>query len=576
MMEMAAWLFHGVTTAAVLLLGAAAWELAARWSGRPTRWAWLAALVGSVVLPFVLRFMPAPGWSEGLPAVLPSLVLEPVQANVGAEASGWGPAPVALLLWLAASLVMVGYVGWLVLRLQRLRRSWRPAELEGGRVWLTEDVGPAALGLWRGMVVMPAWVLELDADLRSLLLRHEREHVRAGDPRLLLAGLLLVALMPWNPLLWLQLARLRNGIELDCDARVLGSGVDPRLYGSLLLEVGRRRGAPTLVMATFSEPRLFLEERIRRIARWPLQRRPWRAAGFGALAVMLFATALSARDPLRSAAFDAQSLSVDSFGDVRLSVLATDTPPPSPRPGQRLDEAPTFTPMTVRPVLRNVEAVTRALQDRYPPLLRDAGIGGTTHVWFFITRDGSVGRTQMSRSSGYAALDSAALSVARLMEFTPARDRDEVVPVWVEIPIVFSPPLQPSRAEPPPARPSPEPTPVQAQPEPSPLPARPPPEPTRVPQQPELRNMDEVREALVTHYPPLLRDAGIGGSARVSLHIDEDGSVSRLHVLKSSGYDALDQAALGVAAIMQFKPGLEDGRRVAMWVEVPIVFAPPE
>src|SRR5690606_36406073 len=98
--------------------------------------------------------------------------------------------------------------------------------------------------------VVPAWVLELDAELRGLLLRHERAHAAAGDPRVLLAGLFLVAAMPWNPIVWLQLIRLRNAIELDCDARVLSAGADPERYGSLLIEVGRRRSAHALVLTT--------------------------------------------------------------------------------------------------------------------------------------------------------------------------------------------------------------------------------------------------------------------------------------------------------------------------------------
>jgi TonB family protein len=47
-------------------------------------------------------------------------------------------------------------------------------------------------------------------------------------------------------------------------------------------------------------------------------------------------------------------------------------------------------------------------------------------------------RTQLSRSSGHPPLDEAALVVAATMRFSPAMNRDRPVPVWVEIPIVFS------------------------------------------------------------------------------------------------------------------------------------------
>jgi periplasmic protein TonB len=112
-------------------------------------------------------------------------------------------------------------------------------------------------------------------------------------------------------------------------------------------------------------------------------------------------------------------------------------PPTSARDDDRA-LAPHFTPMTVRPELRNQPEVQRALVRNYPPLLRDAGIGGTPVVWFLIDEDGRVVRTQLSRPSGYAALDEAALAVAQVMRFSPALNRDRRVQVWVEIPIVFT------------------------------------------------------------------------------------------------------------------------------------------
>jgi periplasmic protein TonB len=114
-------------------------------------------------------------------------------------------------------------------------------------------------------------------------------------------------------------------------------------------------------------------------------------------------------------------------------------PPPTSSAGDGdISRAPTFTPMTVRPELRNQGEVQRALVRNYPPLLRDAGIGGTPVVWFFIDENGRVLRTQLSRSSGYSALDEAAINVAQVMQFSPALNRDRRVQVWVEIPIVFT------------------------------------------------------------------------------------------------------------------------------------------
>lgn len=99
--------------------------------------------------------------------------------------------------------------------------------------------------------------------------------------------------------------------------------------------------------------------------------------------------------------------------------------------------APTFTPMTVRPRLRNAGDMRAALEAAYPPSLREQGIGGTTNVWFLIDADGAVQRVLVNASSGHDAIDDAALEVARTMEFTPAYNREKRVPVWVALDITF-------------------------------------------------------------------------------------------------------------------------------------------
>lgn len=103
-----------------------------------------------------------------------------------------------------------------------------------------------------------------------------------------------------------------------------------------------------------------------------------------------------------------------------------------------LEKAPQITPFTLAPELINRDEITRQLGRDYPPLLRDAGIGGQVLVWVFIDDEGTVLKTQVKEGSGYDALDQAALGVAAGMRFRPAQNRDKKVPVWVEIPVVFT------------------------------------------------------------------------------------------------------------------------------------------
>ncbi len=112
-------------------------------------------------------------------------------------------------------------------------------------------------------------------------------------------------------------------------------------------------------------------------------------------------------------------------------------PPPTDDGGVDLSAAPVFTPMTVYPEIKNRDEVRAALMREYPPLLRNAGVGGSVVVWFFISEEGQVLDRRVSQSSGHTQLDEAALRVADVFRFSPALNREMIVRVWIEIPITF-------------------------------------------------------------------------------------------------------------------------------------------
>ena len=111
---------------------------------------------------------------------------------------------------------------------------------------------------------MPKWALRADERLQGLMLRHEQEHLRARDPLLLWAVVSMLLVMPWNAMLWWVAHRLRLALEVDCDRRVLRTaGTDAKIYGDLLLEVGRRAVRQQAFTAAFSWPASSLEHRVR-------------------------------------------------------------------------------------------------------------------------------------------------------------------------------------------------------------------------------------------------------------------------------------------------------------------------
>lgn len=143
----------------------------------------------------------------------------------------------------------------------------------------------------------------------------------------------------------------------------------------------------------------------------------------------------------------AQPIVSDAVIDEDITIAETDfesnpqnnlpPPPTTSADTQDISKAPVYTPFTVSPRVLNTREVVTSMERNYPSLLRDAGIGGTVEVWFFLDVDGAILRTQLKQSSGIAGLDEAALKVADVMEFSPARNRDRPVQVWVSQLITF-------------------------------------------------------------------------------------------------------------------------------------------
>ena len=161
---------------------------------------------------------------------------------------------VVVSAWLAVSAV---FTLWLVATQRRLRRRLRgcPAQVvDGERVLVSSDLGPAVTGVVRPQIVLPEWALVMRESERRIIVAHETEHRHAHDPLLAAIALILVAALPWNAALWWQLRRLRLAIEIDCDRRVVTRhGCDAHAYGMLLLASRERASrfmpAPLMAMA---------------------------------------------------------------------------------------------------------------------------------------------------------------------------------------------------------------------------------------------------------------------------------------------------------------------------------------
>ena len=127
-----------------------------------------------------------------------------------------------------------------------------------------------------------------------------------------------------------------------------------------------------------------------------------------------------------------------TIGEVTFEDNPVNNLPPPPT-GETVDisKNPVFTPHDVEPRMTNRDEYTRILTQNYPAMLRDAGIGGTVHVWVFIDEQGQVQNVRVTESSGYEQLDNAAVAAMQSATFSPALNREQTVPVWVQFPVTF-------------------------------------------------------------------------------------------------------------------------------------------
>jgi TonB family protein len=558
-----------------LLVGLAAVvvERALEVLGGATRWVWASALAvaaGVVLAPgtglrgFALSSGAGTG-GEGAVGLGAVAVAGGSEAGVASTEAGVlaalaGGLDVWLLgLWAAAVTVLLGrwVVRWVGTR--RAARQWVPGRLPEGPVLVSRHDGPAVVGVLGRAVVLPRWCLELPDRQRALVMAHEQEHQRARDGLLVSLVTLVVCLVPWNLPFWAYLRRLQEAVEVDCDGRVLRRFPSARReYGELLLEMASRPGSPALAGALAVRPRSNLSRRIRTLVR--------DREGISRVQVLLLMAAggliLAA-----SCLVPGPDRDQDAITGPELEAEAADRVPSDP------SIEPVFTPFTVAPEVRNRAHVQRALEEEYPAELREAGIGGRAILYFHIDETGEVTDIRVDESSGHPELDQAALRVGAQFSFTPALNRDERVPVWIAIPVVFQARDEAREGredrvmirggDDPPARMDPDE--LQEEPVFTPFTVA-----------PEVRNRSRIQQALEEAYPSELRGAGIGGTAVVHFFIDETGAVSNVLIDQSSGHSTLDEAALEVGSALSGGPAghVSLVHRVGGWRPLPSPLGP--
>jgi beta-lactamase regulating signal transducer with metallopeptidase domain len=224
------------STAVILLLCAVRVRLRHAFGARLAYLAWIA-----VPATLVISLLPA----AHMPATIRQVVA-PLRhlANVGMPeilpvAAPWqqlqqGLMLACLTIWL---LVAMAALAWLWRAHLAYRRQLGPLRWQDG-VWHSATEGPAVIGLWRPMVVVPAdFTTRYALQEQQLILAHEAVHVRRRDPLMNALCALLQCALWFHPLVHLAARRFRLDQELACDAAVMQAHPAlKRSYGEAMLK----------------------------------------------------------------------------------------------------------------------------------------------------------------------------------------------------------------------------------------------------------------------------------------------------------------------------------------------------
>lgn len=374
--------FVAVWSAALLALGAWTLDRSLRRLRYQTRLVWLGAMLLGTALVLITPWrMFATADAASAAAVASSaatgglaapILVTPLLEGIAAFAQRAlalfpeNAGNVVRTAWIASSAFAALFLvlGYAINRAIVLRAPY--TKIGDVRVRLSEAFGPAVIGVRNPEIVVPRWLLERPLEEQQLVVAHEQAHITARDPSLLCAGAAVAVLTAWNPLTWWAFGRVRLATELDCDTRVLRSGVPARAYGTLLLDLTAAlpRQLPRLGAPAFSARPSQLEARIRAMTTGTVGpvRRKALLIGSALLAVVTVVAACAA--------------TLDSPLSPKVAEVAAQ------KDGQQVY----FDFQTERPAAQ----VPGGPGVRYPSALREQGVEGEVLAQFIVGTDGRI------------------------------------------------------------------------------------------------------------------------------------------------------------------------------------------
>ena len=395
------------TTVAVLLVLALRRRLRALFGATVAYAAWALVPVAAIAV-----LLPAATRPVMAVPMLQVLVGAPTPTPLAAAAASLDWRPWLGVAWMSGALIAV-------LWFARQQRGFRQGlgvlqrRADGLQQAQAVDGLPAAIGLWKPAIVLPAdFDTRYSSEQRALMVAHERMHIVRGDLHANALTAAMRCVFWFNPLLHAAARHFRHDQELACDLRVIARHPHARrAYGEAMFKTQLALhplplGCHWLAGGNRSHP---LKERIAMLKQPVPSLSRW-IAGAALVAVLALGVGF--------AAWSAQPAR---------AVVSHDVPPPPPPP-----PAPPAPPALPAPA--------------YPKDALAQHINGKVVLLIDIDAQGNPTNVVVDKSEPAGVFDQASIDAARKWKFQPAVKDGRPVAGRISVPVQFE-----SRGKPDPA-----------------------------------------------------------------------------------------------------------------------------